>query len=54
MNIVNDIGILFLCILFYATGFMSGRVKLPKRKELAQHPCPHGHLDWDECPVCSH
>jgi hypothetical protein len=16
--------------------------------------CPHGHLDWDECPVCCH
>jgi hypothetical protein len=27
-----------------------------RKNETAQvaTPCPHGHQDWDECPVCSH
>jgi hypothetical protein len=19
-----------------------------------EHVCPHGHSDWDDCPVCGH
>ncbi len=25
-----------------------------RRKERTPNPCPHGHADWDDCPVCCH
>ena len=54
MNIGNEIGVLFLCVLFYVTGFMSAKVKLPKKDICLPVACPHGHLEWDDCPVCGH
>lgn len=25
-----------------------------RRKEEPKRRCPHGHSDWDDCPVCCH
>ena len=31
--------------------FVRGQRQQPAKEK---ERCPHGHLDWDECPVCSH
>ena len=54
MNIGNEIGVLFLCVLFYVTVFMSAKVKLPKKKIVEPYMCPHGCDDSDNCGVCNH
>lgn len=45
--------LLLTFVLFMAMAYWQ-ILKRPKKKPEAPKPCPHGHEDWNECPVCGH
>lgn len=43
--LAGSVTLLYYAVLLYVRS---------KRKQVGQVPCPHGHLDWDDCPDCCH
>jgi hypothetical protein len=44
---------------FFSAGFGAGAYLSTRDKPASLPPlppmtCPHGHHDWDQCPVCCH
>lgn len=46
--VLNSITVLWLVAVVWR---LLDRVK---KIENPPKPCSHGHIDWDECPVCGH
>lgn len=47
----------WLCVLAFVLGYLFALAltnKRDKQEHKEENKCPHGHEDWDDCPVCGH
>ena len=49
LSVIAMILIQIICI-----GWMATQVSKWWKRKKQPHACPHGHEDWDDCPVCRH
>jgi hypothetical protein len=49
--------IIYCLVVGWLFGYLSALFMLNRKdklEHLEQNKCPHGHIDWDDCPGCGH